>query len=306
MLYCGMQVKRAWCRRASINREVGRFLPSVSAITMRIAVVTDSHLAPSALTCNANWRAVQEYLARSAPDLTVHLGDISLDAASDNSQLEAARAICEPWPTPFRFLPGNHDIGDNPPGPGNAAQQPLDERLLQRFRAAFGPDYWSTAVDGWFVIGLNAQLFGRDSWLETDQYRWLGESVREAGKRPVALMLHKPLFQNSREDAAPHIRYVPLGPRRRLLNLLAGANLRVVLSGHVHQYLDRFIEGVRHVWIPSTAFFLPDSIQERVGEKVTGLGLIELSGERYRFDLVCPDGLVRNNLVEQPFYSAIR
>jgi 3',5'-cyclic AMP phosphodiesterase CpdA len=155
--------------------------------------------------------------------------------------------MCEPWPTPFRFLPGNHDIGDNPPGPDHPAQQPLQERVLQRFRVAFGPDYWGTAVSGWFVIGLNAQLFGSHSWLETEQYRWLGECVREAGKRPVALMLHKPLFQNTREDAAPHIRYVPLGPRRRLLNLLAGMNLRIVLSGHVHQYLDRIIDGVRHI-----------------------------------------------------------
>jgi 3',5'-cyclic AMP phosphodiesterase CpdA len=227
----------------------------------------------------------------------VHLGDISL---------EAARAMCEPWPTPFRFLPGNHDIGYNPPGPDHPAQQPLQERLLQRFRVAFGPDYWSTAVSGWFVISLNAQLLGSHSWLETEQYRWLGECVREAGKRPVALMLHKPLFQNTREDAAPHIRYVPLGQRRRLLNLLGGVNLQIVLSGHVHQYLDRIIDGVRHIWMPSTAFFVPDSIQEHIGEKVTGLGLLELSSEHYRFDLVCPDGLVRNNVVEQSFCSVFK
>jgi 3',5'-cyclic AMP phosphodiesterase CpdA len=236
----------------------------------------------------------------------VHLGDITLDAASDSSQLEAARTICEPWPTPFRFLPGNHDIGDNPPSPDYSVQQPLEEKLLQRFRVAFGPDYWSAAVDRWLVISLNAQLLGSDSGLETEQFRWLGECIREARKRPVALMLHKPLFQNTREDAAPHIRYVPLGPRRRLLNLLAGVNLRIVLSGHVHQYLDRIIDGVRHIWIPSTAFFLPDSIQERVGEKVTGLGLLELGGEDYRFDLVCPDGFVHNNVVEQPFYRILK
>jgi 3',5'-cyclic AMP phosphodiesterase CpdA len=60
---------------------------------------------------------MREYAARSAADLTVHFDDITLDAVSDSSQLEAARAMCEPWPTPFRVLPGNHDVGDNPPGP---------------------------------------------------------------------------------------------------------------------------------------------------------------------------------------------
>lgn len=52
----------------------------------------------------------RQYAARSASELTVHLGDITLDAVSDSSQLEAARVICEPWLISFRFLPGNHDI----------------------------------------------------------------------------------------------------------------------------------------------------------------------------------------------------
>ena len=48
-------------------------------------------------------------------------------------------------------------------------------------------------------------------------------------------------------------------------------DVRAVLSGHRHQHLDRVIGGVRHVWLPSTAFYLPDSIQDRLGDKVTGL-----------------------------------
>ena len=140
--------------------------------------------------------------------------------------------------------------------------------MLERFRTQFGPDYWSMVVDGWFVIGLNAQAFGTESMLEKEQWHWFRESVREAGRRPVALMLHKPLFQHTREDAAPHIRYVPLRPRRQLLNLVTGLDLRVVLSGHVHQYLDRIVHGVRHIWVPSTAFYLPDSIQERVRARI--------------------------------------
>jgi 3',5'-cyclic AMP phosphodiesterase CpdA len=273
---------------------------------MRITIVTDSHLALSAPACNANWRAVREYGAWSASDLTVHLGDITLDAVTDRSQLESVRAMCEPWPTSLRFLPGNHDVGDNPPGPEHPAQQPLEPGLIERFRTVYGPDYWSMAVDRWFVIGLNAQLFGSDCRLEEDQWRWFGECVQEAGRRPVVLMLHKPLFQNTCEDVTPHIRYVPLEPRRRLLHLVASLDLRIVLSGHVHQYLDRTVDGVRHIWVPSTAFFLPDSIQERVGEKVAGLGLLELSNQGYKFDLVCPDGVARNDLLEQPFYGKLK
>ena len=56
-------------------------------------------------------------------------------------------------------------------------------------------------------------------------------------------MLQKPLFQNTCEDALAHVRYVPLGPRLRLLQLVAGLEVRMVLSAHVHQYLDRIIDG---------------------------------------------------------------
>jgi hypothetical protein len=50
----------------------------------------------------------------------------------------------------------------NPPGPESLAKQPLDRSLLEGFRAGFGPDYWSMAVEGWFIIGLNVKLFGSD------------------------------------------------------------------------------------------------------------------------------------------------
>jgi 3',5'-cyclic AMP phosphodiesterase CpdA len=273
---------------------------------MRIVIVTDSHLAPAAPACNANWGAVREYAARTAADLTVHLGDITLDAATDPGQLDSARGMCLPWPTPFRFLPGNHDIGDNPPAPDVAPKRPVEVSLLERFRSNFGPDYWAVFVEDWLMIGLNAQLFGSGIPSETEQWQWLDHCAARAGKHPVVLLLHKPLFQNTSEDAIPHIRYIPLEPRGRLLRLLAPLDLRLVLSGHTHQYLDRKIEGVRHIWIPSTGFFLPDADQERVGEKITGLGVLELSCEHFRFDLICPDGLARNNFADQPFRKLLR
>jgi hypothetical protein len=118
----------------------------------------------------------------------------------------------------------------------------------------------------------------------------------------VALLLHKPLFWRDPTEDVPHIRYVPTAPRRKLLNLLAALDLRLVLSGHTHQYIDHSIGGVRHIWLPSTAFCFPDAMQERIGEKVTGLGMLELTGDRHRFDLVCPEGVLRHDLRDQPVY----
>jgi len=272
---------------------------------VKIAVVTDSHLAPDASACSENWGAVRAFIASSGADLTVHLGDVTVDGLHDPAHFTHVEAISAGWPTPIRYLPGNHDIGDNSPGPGLAAKHPLDPVRIADFRAVLGPDYWCIDEEGWRVIGLDAQLFGSGGIGEAAQWTWLAEVAAESRGRPVILLLHKPLFQDLPGDEAPHQRYVPVAPRRRLLELLAPVRVHAVLSGHTHQYRDRVDDDVRHVWVPSTAFYLPDEIQERLGEKITGLGILELLRGEYRFHLVCPDGVVRHSALDHPIYPEL-
>ena len=240
-------------------------------------------------------------MAAEAPDLTVHLGDITVDGVKDPREFEHARALSANWPTPLHFLPGNHDIGDNPPGPGIAASEPLRPARLADYRAAFGPDRWALHRDGWGLIGLDAQLLGTGTDEEAEQWSWLAATLARTYGQPTLLFLHKPLFQDSPADETPHQRYVPVAARRRLRDLFGGG-LRAVVSGHVHQYRDRAVDGARHLWLPSTAFFLPDELQDRVGEKVTGIGMIELAPEHLRFHLVCPEGVVRHSALDHPVY----
>ena len=265
---------------------------------MRAVVVTDSHLAPDAHAFNRNWGAVREFTEAAHADLTVHLGDITFDGFRDASQFRHVKAISASWPTPIRYLPGNHDIGDDPPAPGVVAKEPLDLARLGDFRAAFGPDYWTFEAEGWRVVGLNAQLAGTDTAEEAEQQAWLAGQLAGSRRMPALLLLHKRLFEDSPGDETPHYRYVPAKPRHRLLELLSGVELRAVISGHTHQYRDRVVDAVRHVWVPSTAFYLPDEVQDRVGEKVTGLGVLDLAPDRLRFHLVCPEGVLRNNLLD--------
>ncbi|HEY7870911.1 MAG TPA: hypothetical protein VIF59_16880 [Methylomirabilota bacterium] len=98
---------------------------------------------------------------------------------------------------------------------------------------------------------------------------------------------------------------MPAAARRRLLRLPLGERLRAVVSGHVHQYLDRVVDGVRHRWLPSTAFFLPDGLQERIGDKVTGIGMIELGPAGLRAYLVCPEGIIRHSGFDHPVYPKL-
>jgi 3',5'-cyclic AMP phosphodiesterase CpdA len=272
---------------------------------MRVLLITDTHLAPAAFPCNENWRAAKEFARSAGADLTVHLGDITLDGTEDPAQHEWALAESADWPTRLRFLPGNHDIGDNPPGVGVAAKQPLKLDQLMAYRRAYGSDYWSIGLGTWQLIGLNAQLFGSDSGAEAEQWAWLGGALAEARGRPLALLLHKPLFLSDPDDQSPHIRYVPQPQRRWLMELLAPADLRLVLSGHTHQFLDRTLGGVRHIWVPSAAFFIPDARQERLGEKLTAIGVLDLLPDGHRFELVTPEGMVQHTL-DHPAFDRFR
>jgi 3',5'-cyclic-AMP phosphodiesterase len=57
---------------------------------------------------------------------------------------------------------------------------------------------------------------------------------------------------------------------------LGGARLALVACGHVHQYRSSEIGGVRHVWAPSTAYYIPDTRQPRYGLKQVGFVMHEL------------------------------
>jgi 3',5'-cyclic AMP phosphodiesterase CpdA len=273
---------------------------------MRIAVVTDSHLAPATDALNANWRAVEGFIARAKVDLTIHLGDSTIDGADDPTQFQWVKQLSQQWPTPIRFVPGNHDIGDNPPKPGDAVEQPLNDQRLANYRNVLGRDYWRVDAGDWLLIGLNAQLMGSGLAAEAEQWDWLFKVASQAGQRPVLLMLHKPLCRDDMAEDVASDNYITPPARARLQEAMAMMDLRAVLSGHRHQYRDHQVAGLRHIWVPSTAFILPDTMQERIGEKLNGFGMIELRDGQMRFDLVCPQGMQRNDALDDRIYREVQ
>jgi len=266
---------------------------------MRIIVVSDTHLSPRARAFNDNWAAVRTDIVDEAPNLVVHLGDITADGEHDPQELRAVRPLFDGLAMPLRFLPGNHDIGDNPIAPGANPKTPVDRARLGEYRRLFGPDYWRFDAEGWRIIGLNAQLFGSGLPDEEEQFAWLRAQVGDC-RTPVGVMLHKPLYRNGPHDTEAHVRYVPLAPRCRLLTVLAGCDLRFVLSGHTHQARRIDIDGVEHRWAPSTAFWIPDELQERIGEKVLGVLALDLAETTHRFYPVTSAGLISHNLADHP------
>jgi 3',5'-cyclic AMP phosphodiesterase CpdA len=249
----------------------------------RLTQISDTHLARRFTKLTANFERIAGHIDATRPDLVLNTGDIGFDVPTAPEDLEFARALHDALPVPCRYLPGNHDIGDNPTQIGPVASQLVSEKARQAYISVFGDDRWRFDAADWCFVGLNSLVMNSGLVSETEQFDWLAGELANTGGKPVALFLHKPIFLHAPDDpelAATSFRYVPMPARRRLVEMLRTADVRLVASGHVHQRRDFTLGHTRHVWSPSAGFVISDARQEPIGVKETGL-------VEYRFQ---PDG----------------
>lgn len=240
----------------------------------RLTQISDTHLGRRFPGLIANFAAISEHIAADRPDLVVNSGDVSFDGPSSRDDLEFAKSLHDALPVPCRYLPGNHDIGDNPTAIGPAPKPPVSEPHRQQFRDIVGEDHWSFEAAGWRFIGLNSLVMNSGLAFEAEQFDWLSQEISRTNGRPVALFLHKPLFLGMPDDAETletSIRYVPQPARAKLIDMFGSVDLRLIASGHVHQRRDFTWRHTRHIWAPSAGFVINDSRQDRIAIKEVGL-----------------------------------
>ena len=80
----------------------------------RLTQISDTHLARRHQKLTDNFHRVSEYIDATRPDLVVNSGDLAWDAPTNPDDFEFARELHAALPVACRYLPGNHDIGDNP------------------------------------------------------------------------------------------------------------------------------------------------------------------------------------------------
>jgi 3',5'-cyclic AMP phosphodiesterase CpdA len=249
----------------------------------RLTQISDPHLARRHQKLTDNFHRLSEHIDATRPDLVINSGDLAFDAPTNRDDLEFAREMHNALPVACRYLPGNHDIGDNPTKVGPPPSQPVTKASQHAFLSIFGEDRWRFEAAGWCFIGLNSLVMNTGLAREDEQFEWLASQLSSVNGKPAALFIHKPLYLNAPDDpelAASAVRYVPQPARTRLLEMFAAVDLRLIASGHVHQRRDFTRGHVRHVWAPSSGFIIPDPPQPLIGIKE--VGLVE-----YRFQ---PDG----------------
>jgi len=274
-------------------------IDAVTAVAeARVILVSDTHLSTSAPQAQANWDAVLSYVAACAPDLVIHLGDLSLDGAGHAADLRHGRAQLDRLPVAWHAVPGNHDIGDSP-WPGAPAGIAVDAGRQQRWLDIVGADHWSITAGGWVFLAVNAQLVGSGLAAEDAQWSWLDEQAgRYRGREPIALITHKPVAAPGPElAAAPPHRFWPASARGRLARLFGGTPPALVMSGHVHQYRLLRLDGADHLWVPTTWAVLPDQVQPAWGVKRCGIVSLTLTaGTLAGQKLIEPDGIEQHTI----------
>jgi 3',5'-cyclic AMP phosphodiesterase CpdA len=262
-------------------------------VTPQVVVVSDSHFSERTPEAERNWSAVLRHVEAAQPDLVVHVGDLTVDGAHRPEELDLAKEQLDRLPRPWRAVPGNHDVGENPTADAAARDEVTAERLA-RWRAVLGADHWAADIGPWRVVGLDALLFGSGIAAEDDQWAFLEDTLGR--RRNTVLVTHKPLTADNDELAtAPAYRFVPAPARQRLVELSRAGGVEIVLSGHVHQQRALEAAGLRHLWVTTTWAVLPDWLQAPVGAKRCGLVELELAapgaGPSARF--VEPDGMAQ-------------
>jgi Icc protein len=253
------------------------------ANSLRLVQFSDPHLfgsASGALRGVATLPALKaaiEHAGRYFPtrDAVLLTGDLVQEDAGGYALLrETFLASREP----VYCLPGNHDLPDEM------------NRILRGGPFQVGG---SVTARGWLLVML-------DTWQEGSAGGRLGKQQlasldarlsKHADLHVLLCLHHHPIAMDSQwldqvglEDAPEFLALVDRHP-----------HVRGVLWGHVHQALDRFVNGVRYMASPATCTqFLPRSDDFALDRRPPGYRVLELM----------PDGSIATEVVWVESYAA--
>ena len=253
---------------------------------VRVIQISDTHLSPTKQHFGANWAPVVRWIAAHKPDLVIHTGDVTVDAADQEADATHCATLLKSLGVPVLAVPGNHDVGEV-----ENIHQPVNEERLARFRQHFGADRWARDVEGWRLIGLNSMIFGGGRE-DAEQTEWLADTMADAGGRHIAWFTHRPLFIGAPDEGDTGYWSVKPRERRALLDLAQRHHVKIVSTGHLHRWHDFALDGTRYIWGPSSGFLVGERMAPPMGG-VTRLGAViyDIDGEKLEASIRPVEGL---------------
>lgn len=245
---------------------------------LKIIQISDTHLSQKRAYAQQNWEATLRYLDSAKPDLVIHTGDIILDDPDDLEDHEFGYAQLNRISSPWKVVPGGHDLGDSPPQPWMGQYITTERR--ERFLQFYSTDHWSLALNNWNFIGINCQLFESDPSLkdvENSQWKYIENEFIKSKGLNIALFFHKPPCQSSLAESGDSVSFIPSSSRKILLELSTKYKVRLICTGHRHRYITFQSHDISIVCAPTTGLLSEEDNQS------------------------CDDGIQKNGLVEYSF-----
>lgn len=251
-----------------------------------VTLLSDLHLSAKRGYAVPGFDACAAAIRSLSPDLAVVAGDLVLDDPDDDDDRAFAHGLIERLGPAHAVVPGNHDVGDNVPEPWMG--QAITQERLDAWLALHGDDRFSIDIGAWRLVGIDVQLLDTGLSREEEQWTWIAEVARDAGRRPIALVTHKPLVWRSESDPdGPN--HLTRGTRERLFSALGGARVGLFLSGHLHQHRMQTLRSVPAIWAPSAALIGRDHGFGVHSEPQPGLLLLTFEDEEVAVAVLRPD-----------------
>jgi 3',5'-cyclic AMP phosphodiesterase CpdA len=266
-------------------------------MVFRIAQISDAHLSARRPFFQHNWEVLLDHLGEASPDLVVSTGDMTIDGADHESELDFAAAQFQRLGREVLFVPGNHDIGNSRPDVRGGEILITEERRAAYCRR-FGADFWVRDLDGWRLVGLNSMLPGSELAAEIEQDQLLRDAVATMGERKLIVLAHKPLYLAEPQETSVVQGALYPEHRARWQALLEPANGALMLSGHIHEVKTARWGRIRQIWAPSTAFVMDVAgrNKKRYGIQRPGYLMHGLERRRHSHEFVEPDGFIITDL----------
>lgn len=150
---------------------------------------------------------------------------------------------------PVRLTMGNHENVGITKESGIDKSNPMWGKKMYEKR--YNKRYYTFTYNGWkfFVLdGIKIQEKEKDytTGVDSDQIEWIKEQLNATDRRmPVIISIHSPLINpNAVTDSKSE---VLSANSEEVLKLFKDHNLKIVLQGHNHVYMNLYIGGIHYI-----------------------------------------------------------
>lgn len=206
-------------------------------VLARIALLSDPHVNRRTNGMDSTFKkhfedTIQQVNAEKV-DCVLITGDLTQGGMPD--EMDDFKAHLKKFKAPVSYVPGNHDVGHKF-NSGKAEGTVTPERVAA-FEEKLGPSFFAKTQSGIRVIGINAPLLGSGFERESAMWKMLEKELSRSTRKPTLLFSHYPLFVGTAEEPGGVYWNVEPAPRKRLLDLMDKAGVKLFLSGHLHREL---------------------------------------------------------------------